>query len=124
MYLERSENHAAVVEVKQDVLGVCGGRLFRHFDQLHLEVLGDDGERGETPETRRRSGQPGRKLVEMRWAMLPGGEQGPAELRVERGQHRRVGLQRRGAGLQDGDGAAQRRHRQHRLLAANLETAF
>ena len=63
----------------------------------------------------------GRKEGVGRWiGLLPRGEEAPTELRVERSEHGLVGLQRGRAGLQDGDGATQWRHSQHRFLATNL----
>ena len=45
--LERSEDHAAVVEVEQDIFRVRSGCLLRYLDELRLEVFVDDRGRGE-----------------------------------------------------------------------------
>ena len=64
----------------------------------------------------------GQKLQVGSWTgLLPGGEEAPTELRVERSEHGLVGLQRCRAGLQDDDGATQRRHCQHWFLATDLK---
>ena len=45
--LERGEDHAAVVEIEQDIFRVRGGCLLRYLDKLRLKVFGDDGGRRE-----------------------------------------------------------------------------
>ena len=45
--LQRSEDHAAVVEVEQDIFRVRSGCLLRYLDELRLEVFVDDRGRGE-----------------------------------------------------------------------------